>query len=341
VDDLGPGLYEALITEALADRLDDVATDLVEQRALQPTEAPDRIAWHLSREIERALADVGSERRAEVGLSIAQMLLERLGDLVETDPTAVPTAPASVLHAIRPRRPDGRPGPVTEPLTPLLDTTLLTNAPGEPSLWSQLRSEVDSADGIDVVMAFIRRSGIAPLLDDLRRHCERGRPLRVLTTTYTGSTERRALDQLVELGAQVRISYDLTTTRLHAKAWVFHRRTGFATAYVGSSNLTHSAQVTGLEWNVRASAARNELVVDRFGAVFDSYWESGDFVDYDGSQFDEAVERATRTDRGPHVLLSPIELHPLPFQERLLELIEVARQQGHHRNLLVSATGTG
>jgi len=54
---------------------------------------------------------------------------------------------------------------------PLLDTTLLTNAPGEPNLWSQLRSEIESADRIDVVMAFIRRSGIGPLLDALRRHC--------------------------------------------------------------------------------------------------------------------------------------------------------------------------
>ena len=341
MDELGPGLYEALVTEALAERLERVDRDLVEQRALEPTEAPDRIAWHLSREIERALEDVGQERRAEVGLAIAQVLLDRLGDLVATDAGAVPTSPASVLHAIRSRRPDGRPAPLVEPLTPLLDTTLLTNARGEPSLWSQLRSEIDSADSIDVVMAFIRRSGIAPLLDDLRRHCERGRPLRVLTTTYTGSTERRALDQLVDLGAQVRISYDVTTTRLHAKAWVFHRQSGFATAYVGSSNLTHSAQVTGLEWNVRASAARNELVVERFRAVFDSYWESGDFVDYDPAQFEQALEREARHDRGPHVVLSPIELHPLPFQERLLELIEVARQQGHHRNLLVSATGTG
>ena len=40
-------------------------------------------------------------------------------------------------------------------------------------------------------------------------------------------------------------------------------------------------------------------------------------------------------------LLSPVEIRLEPFQERLLELIAVARQQGHHRNLLVSATGTG
>jgi superfamily II DNA or RNA helicase len=190
-------------------------------------------------------------------------------------------------------------------------------------------------------MAFIRRSGIAPLLDSLRRHCEQGKRLRVLTTTYTWSTERQALDQLVERGAQVRISYDLTTTRLHAKAWVFHRHSGFSTAYVGSSNLTHSAQVAGLEWNVRVSAARNPTVVDKFHAVFDSYWNGGDFVPYDSAQFDEELRRSGRTDSGPLVVLSPIELRPFPFQERLLELIELARQRGHHRNLLVAATGTG
>ena len=41
------------------------------------------------------------------------------------------------------------------------------------------------------------------------------------------------------------------------------------------------------------------------------------------------------------MILSPIELRPFPFQDRLLELVEVSRARGHHRNLLVSATGTG
>ena len=137
------------------------------------------------------------------------------------------------------------------PLIPLLDTTLLTNAPGEPTLWSQLRSEIESADAIDVVMAFIRRSGIGPLLDTLRRHCEAGRAAARPDDDLHRLDRAPGVDQLVDLGADVRISYDLGTTRLHAKAWVFHRRSGFSTAYVGSSNLTHSAQVTGLEWNVR------------------------------------------------------------------------------------------
>ena len=225
-----------------------------------------------------------------------------------------------------------------EPLIPLLDTTLLTNAPGEPRVGNQLLTELHSADRIDLVMAFIRRSGIAPLLDTLRNHCQSGRKLRVLTTTYTGSTEGRALDALSELGADVRVSYDMSTTRLHAKAWLFHRRSGFSTAYIGSSNLTYSAQISGLEWNVRVSGARNPDVIDKVAAVFESYWNSGDFVPYDAETF--AAETA-RSSSGPAVFLSPIELRPEPFQERLLEQIALARERGHHRNLLVSATGTG
>jgi superfamily II DNA or RNA helicase/HKD family nuclease len=337
-----PGLYETLLTEGLKAQIEEVGGRLPAQvRPLRAAEAPDRIAMHLRMQIELALAELSEEDSVQVGVRIARALLNRLGELVTVDNAGVPADPAAVLHAILRLRPDGSAAEIAEPLIPLLDTTLLTNAPGEPTLWSQLRSEIESADALDVVMAFIRRSGIAPLIGALRRHCEDGRPLRVLTTTYTGSTERQALDQLVSLGADVRISYDLTTTRLHAKAWVFHRRSGFSTAYVGSSNLTQSAQVAGLEWNVRVSHARNPDVLGKFAAVFDSYWESGDFVPYDSDVFEQEHARAAGVDRGPHVILSPIELRALPFQERLLELLEVSRQRGHHRNLLVAATGTG
>lgn len=342
MDELGPGLYESLVTEGLKAQLDALADRLpVEQRGLRAAEASDRIAWHLSRQIDGALSDVADDDRVEVGLRVARSLLDRLGELVHVDGASLPVDPATILHAILRTRPDGSPEPIGEPLIPLLDTTLLTSAPGEPNLVNQLRSEIESADEIDLVMAFIRRSGINPLTEALRRHCDAGKPLRVLTTTYTGSTEGRALDQLASLGADVRISYDISTTRLHAKAWVFHRRSGFSTAYVGSSNLTHTAQVTGLEWNVRIAAARNPDIVAKFGAVFDSYWESGNFVDYDPAEFEGELRRSGRPDSGPHVILSPVELRLEPFQERLLELIEVARERGHHRNLLVSATGTG
>jgi superfamily II DNA or RNA helicase/HKD family nuclease len=335
---MDPGIYEALVTEALRAQLDAVEPGIRPTRPLHTAEAADRIALHLSKQIEQSLAAVGDSDRVRVGIEVARDLMARLEG---ADTSATLAAPGEVLYAILERRPDGTPQPIFEPLIPLLDTTLLTNAPGEPVLLNQLDAEIDSADAIDVVMAFIRRSGINPLLASLRRHCERGRPLRVLTTTYTGSTEGAALDELVRLGAVIRISYDVSATRLHAKAWTFHRRSGFSTAYIGSSNLTHSAQHTGLEWNVRASSARNPDILAKFEAVFESYWQNTDFVVYDRQQFEVESERSGRTDIGPVVVLSPIELRLEPFQERLLEQISVSRGRGHHRNLLVAATGTG
>ncbi len=288
-----PGLYEQLLTEVLRRELDSLDARLnTISRSLRTAEAADRIALHLSRCIQRTLESVGDSDRVQVGIEVARDLIARLAKIVDGEFAETPVEPGTVLHAILERRPDGTPQPIAEPLIPLLDATLLTNAPGEPGLLHQLDAEIESADEIDVLMAFIRRSGINPLMSSLRRHCERGKPLRVLTTIYTGSTERAALQQLTEHGAQVRISYDVSTTRLHAKAWIFQRRSGFSTAYGGSSNLTHSAQVTGLEWNVRASAARNPDILAKFEAVFESYWQSADFVPFDAAEFDGESQRA-------------------------------------------------
>ena len=336
------GLYEVLITEAIASQLAELGADLHALRSeVRPAEAADRLALHLGRIVQRAIAGVKDAERVAVGVALARKLIDQIDQTIWGSDVGLetPIEPGTVLRAVLGRTPDGRVESMLEPLIPLLDTTLLTNAPGEPRVGNQLLTELHSADRIDLVMAFIRRSGIAPLLDTLRSHCQGGRALRVLTTTYTGSTEGRALDALSDLGAEIRVSYDMSTTRLHAKAWLFHRRSGFSTAYIGSSNLTYSAQISGLEWNVRVSGARNPDVIDKVAAVFESYWNSGDFVPYDAATF--AAETARTASPGPVVFFSPIEIRPEPFQERLLEQIALARERGHHRNLLVSATGTG
>lgn len=335
------GLFETLITEELDARLGTLGDRFEARRSkIHEAEAADRIALHLSRVVERAVASIEKEKRVEVGTALARQLVDVIVGITGADVLAPerPVEEGEVLRSIVGKLPDGTAEDIRRPLIPLLDTTLLTNAPGEPRVGNQLLAEIHSADRIDVVTAFIRRSGIAPLLDALRVHCDAGRTLRVLTTTYTGSTEARALDELHSIGADVRVSYDQSSTRLHAKAWYFQRGSGYSTAYIGSSNLTHAAQVSGLEWNIRASSARNPSVVDKVAAVFESYWNSGDFVPYDREQFLARVESPSTA---PTLMLSPVELRPEPFQERLLEQIDLSRRRGHHRNLLVSATGTG
>lgn len=330
------GLYEQLITTSLEHRLEMVGEGLVRRAPLRPAEAGDRLALHLGRILARVIDDADEKTRVSEGIALVRKLLDAMENelTVGQDPIAHET----ILEAILEKDPSGVPVAIESPLIPLLDTTLLTNARGEPRVGHQVAAEIASAQRIDLVMAFIRRSGIRPFLERFRRYTEQGGRLRVLTTTYTGSTELVALEQLSNAGADIRVSYDTTTTRLHAKAWLFHRECGFSTAYVGSSNLTHSAQIDGLEWNVRLSAARNPSVIEKVAAVFESYWQNGDFVPFDSEMF---RERTLYIEKPTTWTLPPTDLRLEPFQERLLEQVEVARERGHHRNLLVSATGTG
>jgi superfamily II DNA or RNA helicase/HKD family nuclease len=235
------------------------------------------------------------------------------------------------------------------PLTPLSETALITNAPDDPSLGAELRAELATADRIDLLCAFVKWYGIRVLEDSLRAAKERDVPIRVITTTYIGATDRYALDRLVrEFGAEVKVNYEIRSTRLHAKAWLFRRNTGFDTAYVGSSNLSKAALLDGLEWNVRLSSVATPRVLDKFEATFDAYWADAAFETYDpdrdGERLTEALARAGGT--GPaselKISLSGLEVHPLPYQKDMLERLRVEREiRDRHQNLLVAATGTG
>ena len=159
-----------------------------------------------------------------------------------------------LLSAVERRLPDGSYQSIDRPLTALRDSTLLVNAPGEPRVLHELIAEVPSAHSIDVLVAFVRLSGIAPMLTALRRHLENGGRVRLLTTTYTNSTQVEALEALTNAGADVRVSYDQTTTRLHAKAWIFNRAPGSRRPTSDRRTSPTARRSPGLEWNVRLSS---------------------------------------------------------------------------------------
>jgi hypothetical protein len=227
VSPLGRGLYEQLITEALAAELDRLPPHLApERRDLQLGEAADRLALHVSRFLRAALQDVADEHRVETGVSLVRQLIDQVTAKLELrHRDELPLEPARLLAAIYARRPDNSLDSIGAPLIPLLDTTLLTNAPGEPGVGHQIATEIDSADRIEVVMAFLRRSGLRPLIEPLRRALAHGTPVRVLTTTYTNSTEAAAIETLRDLGADVRVSYDTTIIGCSTATRATRRRT--------------------------------------------------------------------------------------------------------------------
>ena len=240
----------------------------------------------------------------------------------------------------------------TRPDIPLSDVALMTNTSKDLNLNTEIQKELESADRVDLLCSFLKMSGVNSLSEQLKAIKNRGIPFRIITTTYMGATDRKAIDRLVEkYGAEVKISYQGDSTRLHAKAWLFHRNTGMSTGYVGSSNLSSAALTDGLEWNVRISNPITPGLIREFEGLFESYWKSGDFTLYTASdkekqELDTVLAKADITGRKSKGLeydidSSLLDVHPFPHQARMLEEMQNARSKGRHRNLAVAATGTG
>ncbi|MEO5839143.1 MAG: DEAD/DEAH box helicase family protein, partial [Acidimicrobiales bacterium] len=340
MSDLVAGLYDQLVDVELRRRLDTLEGHrlLASIASVDAAELPDRVGEVVGRWVRDALAAIPADERALTAIRLSETVLATISDAV---PDAVEVGrqivePVSRLDAIERLAPTDKPIPIRRPITPLRDTVLMTNARDQPGVGREIAAEIGSANRIDLVLAFIRWTGIRELLEPLRQHVEAGNALRIITTTYTGSTELRALEALKALGAQVKVSYDITTTRLHAKAWMFHRATGFSTVYIGSSNLTFSAQVTGLEWNVRASERLNPELVAAFDRTFATYWADAHFEDFDAERFARAA-----IPPDDDTILTPFDIEPYPFQRQILERLQVERRRGHPNNLVAAATGTG
>ena len=354
---LPPGLYQQLLTEGLEQQLSDLQETLVATDGLDPQEAPRLLARHLAGLARIALEHLGGGATPEHQLALVNQLVALLQSQA---PRAISSADqlhpsARLLAEIRSTALLPGQAETIRPLIPLADSTLLVNASGEPSVGQALIHEIPSAQRIDLLCAFIKWSGLRllqPALSEFLQTQPR-RQLRVLTTVYLGATDRRALDWLVAHGAEVRVSYDTRRTRLHAKAWLFHRpglvgAPPASTAYIGSSNLSTAALHDGLEWNVRLSAADNEGILAKFQAAFESYWEEGEFEPYRASEleqrrFDRAVREESAADSAADATpLSFFDIRPYAYQQEILDKLSAARSlHGRWRNLVVAATGTG
>lgn len=339
------GLYESLITRALEQRLAalaDPALAAPDIRRIDDEDTPHVLARHVG---DVTLRTLHGERDADRRLAIVNHLIESMGAVDDTVGAAQQLL-AFVVHGT-----PGRPGRylTDRPATPLSEAALLTNAPGEPGVGHEIRAELASADRVDVIMAFVKWHGLRLFESRLQAARDRGVLLRIITTTYMGATERVALDRLVrDFGAEVKVQYDAQRTRLHAKAWLFQRHTGFDTAYVGSSNLSRAAMLDGVEWNVRLSAVSTPTLLQKFRATFESYWHDTTFEAYDPDtgrdRLDDALIEASgrRIHDRVTLTLSGLEVRPYPYQQEMLDQLDVERVvHDRHRNLLVAATGTG
>ncbi len=357
---LPKGLYDRLIYE---DEVDEVTSLTGQHRAMvaAPTVHQRREQFvaellHRLPELLDAVAagqtDASQKAKAEIEL-IRQLLMQLrpTGQAVR-----LPAMPAQLLKSIHAPHAE-----VLMPATGLRHPWLFTSARVDPSLLNELRAELREVDRVDILVSFITWSGVRKLLDVLEQvtaldaHGSPKTRFRILTTTYIGATEVRAVDAFAKLpGVELRISLDGRRTRLHAKAWIFHRVTQFGTAFVGSANLSESALIGGIEWTVKFAQASGSPLFAAAVANFETLWNDKEFQPYDPSndQHREALVRALANERGRGgnasatqgsvvALQTWFELRPKSYQQEMLDELAAERRLGRRRNLVVAATGTG
>ncbi|SDX57797.1 Helicase conserved C-terminal domain-containing protein [Geodermatophilus africanus] len=349
--DVPTGLYEHLVTDRLSKELVATPADLVQLGALDPADAHEALTRHIADLVRRALRAAGGGDAAAISrqVEIANRIIAAISTMApaSAEQDAAVTDPARTLLAIAP--PSGVPGPTSfpdRPAVPLSTSALLVNGRGQPRIGYEVTREMASADRVDLLCAFIKWQGLRVIEKQLSELRERGGRLRVITTTYMGATDQRALDRLVELGAEVKVSYETRTTRLHAKAWLFHRASGLSTAYVGSSNLSRTALTDGLEWNVRLSSVEQAHLLTTFAETFDSYWLDPSFETYEPHRDGDRLREALAAERGgPSDLpieITTLDVRPFGYQREILESLDAERTvHNRWRNLVVMATGTG
>src|SRR5690606_11541282 len=231
------------------------------------------------------------------------------------------------------------------PYTRLSQSELFTGNNVGISLESELRKEILSSDEICWLVSFIKFSGIRIFKKELEEFTGSGKKLKIITTSYMGATEVKAIEYLSSLpNTEIKVSYNSEHERLHAKAYLFLRNSGFNTGYIGSSNISRSALTNGLEWNLKVTTREIGHIIDKFQKTFDTYWEDPEFENYtkgiDREKLNCALKR--ESSYGTNQIITFFDLKPYPYQEEILSKLQAEREVHHrNKNLLVAATGTG
>jgi superfamily II DNA or RNA helicase/HKD family nuclease len=342
------GLYELLHTKELHDRLEQAGLmDLSDWKKIKSEELHRYLAVPLARTVAGFIQEKVSPSQSEETLEAMERMLLNSREFLDLIETLLPVKKEVLLgiHA------EPKSSSAPRPDTPLGQSALLTGSSRTPSLQSQLIKELESCDRADWLVSFIKYPGILPLLPALRKFTAApssdGSPrLRIATTSYMGATDTKALRELLTLpNTEIRVSLDTKRTRLHAKAYLFHRDSGFGSAYVGSANVSKAALNAGLEWTAKISQFETQHLWDHAIATFDSHWEDKtEFVPCTAATIED-VAIAIRIERGgvkdESTVIPLFHLRPYGFQQVILEDIAAERMAGKRKHLIIAATGTG
>ncbi|MTI64981.1 MAG: DUF3427 domain-containing protein [Firmicutes bacterium] len=353
------GLYEEVISEKLDEKLNELKNMQHEREKIDKEEAKNILSKYIGQVTKRALSYIREDKKSKDSEGLLEQIKacneiidilseisneESLKDYNISEKAQVLTSLYSKINHVRSINKKVK---VIRPTTSISESTLFTGSSLEPSMISELKKEILSCDCVDMLVSFIKWSGLRMIIDELREFTKNGdKRIRIITTSYMGATDYKAVLELSKIpNIDIKVSYDTKRTRLHAKAYMFKRETGFTTAYIGSSNLSNSAMTSGLEWNIKVTEKDSFDIVRKFQATFESYWNDSEFVIFDGddNRDKNRLKDALKSDNKNKLDFNfNLDIRPYPYQKQILEKLRAEREIfERNKNLLVAATGVG
>lgn len=351
---ISTGVYEQIINRLFLLKLNKVDAErfYIGKKLISKDDAVHILSKYLQHLIEVAFIGTPEDQDVDKYIEFVNSVIRTLGKEFNVDDTDLDLVDAqkSILTAVIDRTNCEYPDiekhlRAITPVTSLSRSALFFGGRGPADMESELNKEILCADEICWVVSFIKTSGLNLLWNSLKKFTSEGKCLRIITTTYTGATDYDAIARLATLpNTEIKISYDGTQDRLHAKSYIFIRNSGFHTAYIGSSNLSSFALKDGKEWNFKATQFELPQVIENVRNSFESYWCDDTFECFVPGVSDERLKKALGIDwETPLLDFSALDLmRAKDYQQEILEKLDVERNvHGHFRNLVVAATGTG
>ena len=338
------GVYENIISEQISKDIEEAQDKglICKKDNIDIAESPSMLSAYVSKIIKNKLNDDSlslKDKKNYINKIIELLDNEDYNDKIKEEDKLL-TAVISSEDEIKLKATNKC---LIRPLSGFRVSNLFTGGQNAISLGSEIERDIACADKIYIIVSFLRLSGINLIYDDLQKFCSNPEhELRIITTTYCGITEGKAIERLATLpNTQIRISYNTKIERLHAKAFIFERNSGMHTAYIGSSNLSKSAQTDGLEWNIRVTNIENPHIIKAAIATFEQYWNSNNFEDFNEGGINRFYEQIKKEHDGPNDNTVLHNYSILPHQKQILDRLQIIREAGINKNLVVAATGTG
>ena len=340
------GIREELINFKLENEILKNKNMKVDTTNLYDTDAPKMLAMYVYKLVKKVLSGMSKDsddNKVEKQIDLINNVIDIVAEEYEEDGLRIskPEILKYVLDETEIDKITKKKG-VVIPQTSISHSTIFTGAHKEPVYYSEIQKEILSCDKVDIIISFIRLSGLRLIYNQLKEFTDKGGKLRIITTVYMGATEAKAIKQLNELkNTEIKISYETKSSRLHTKSYIFHRENGYTTAYVGSSNISYSAMKSGLEWNMKVTNQDLDDVISNIIAQYNVYWESSEFELYSQSDYEKLCDALNK--ENDNVDIDKITtLKPYRYQQLVLDKVEVERKiHNNYKNLLVCPTGVG